>query len=119
MSRIHLNNSRSFDLLSGNEVSTEVAAENQQLAQRVSLALAAQNRPVLTRLIVFAVGDVVTLQGETPTFFERQLALAVTRRVVGVRQVVDEIEVGDVAISRQPFLAFELFPSSTGFALVP
>ena len=120
MSRTHLNNSRSFNLLNGNEVSSEVIlSENEQLTQRVSLFLASQNRPVLTRLNVFAASDVVTLQGASPTFFERQLALAVTRRVAGVRQVVDEIEVAEVSVSRQPTFAFEQFSSSTGFALIP
>jgi osmotically-inducible protein OsmY len=63
-----------------------------ELAKRVQLTLIA-NRPSFCRVDVGAQGGTVTLSGMAPTFFLRQLAVATTKRVAGVRQVVDDIEV--------------------------
>jgi len=65
---------------------------NEELRQRVVLHLAAC-RLEFCGLNAIAKDGTVTLRGELPTFFLRQLAIERTRRVAGVRLLVDRIEV--------------------------
>ena len=65
---------------------------NEELRQRVVLHLASC-RPELSRVDVLAEDGTVILRGELSTFFLRQLAAERTRRVAGVRLLVDQIEV--------------------------
>jgi osmotically-inducible protein OsmY len=62
------------------------------LAKKVQLYLSA-NRPGFRQLDIGAKGGTVTLSGSVASFFLRQLAVAATKRVAGVRQLVDDIEV--------------------------
>lgn len=72
-------------------------SEDFLLASRVQLFLASQPRPALRYLQVEALGSTVTLRGLVTTFYERQLALQCSRRVAGVRQLIDEITVQELA----------------------
>ena len=65
---------------------------NKELQQRVVLHLASC-RPELCGIEVVVEDGAVTLRGELPTFFLRQVAIERTRRVAGVRSIVDRIEV--------------------------
>ena len=71
-------------------------SEDSQLARRVKLFLASQPRASLRYLQVEASGSTVTLRGLVTTFYERQLALASSRRVAGVRELIDEITVREI-----------------------
>jgi osmotically-inducible protein OsmY len=74
-----------------------VSSEDHQLARRVKLFLAHQPRPALRYLRIEAQGSTVTLQGLVTTYYERQLALQCSRRVAGVRELIDEIVVQEIA----------------------
>ena len=65
---------------------------NDELRRRVVLHLASC-RPELCVIEVLVEDGIVTLCGELSTFFLRQLAAERTRRVAGVRLLVDQIEV--------------------------
>ena len=65
---------------------------NEELKQRVILHLTSC-RQELCGIEVIVEDGTVTLRGELPTFFIRQLAIERTRRVAGVRLLVDRIEV--------------------------
>lgn len=67
-------------------------SSNEELRRRVVLHLASC-RLELCGLDANVEDGTVTLRGELPTFFLRQLAIERTRRVAGVRRMVDEIEV--------------------------
>jgi hypothetical protein len=66
--------------------------EESELQRRVKLYLAA-TRPELGRLIVQTDGNTVRLSGELASFYLRQLAIGAVKRVAGVQNVADEIEV--------------------------
>lgn len=63
-----------------------------ELRQRILLHLAGC-RPELQGLTVTVTNGSVTLAGELPTFFLRQLAIERTRHIAGVRLLVDHIDV--------------------------
>lgn len=65
---------------------------NEELRQRVVLHLVSC-RPELCVVEAIVEDGTVTLNGELPTFFLRQLAVERTRRVAGVRRLVDQIVV--------------------------
>lgn len=65
---------------------------NEELRQRVVLHLTTC-RTELGGIDVLAEEGTVTLRGELPLFYLRQLAIERARRVAGVRLVVDRIEV--------------------------
>ena len=74
-----------------------VHSDDSALAHRVKLFLARQPRPALRYLQVEARGSRVTLRGLVTTFYERQLALQCSRSVAGVRELIDEITVRELA----------------------
>ena len=74
-------------------VSANLPAADERLAQMVFLAIRQRGPRCASRLTVLAHQSVVTLRGETRSFYERQLLLHTVQRVPGVRQIVDEIEV--------------------------
>lgn len=65
---------------------------DKELATRVRLFLCV-NRNGFRHIIVSSEGGVVRLCGLVKSFYIRQMALALTLRVAGVRQVVDDLEV--------------------------
>ena len=71
----------------------------QDLLQRVALFLQQLRLASSSRLKLEAQGGVVTLAGEVPTFHERQRIYAASRRVAGVVQVIDRLEVAAPAAS--------------------
>jgi osmotically-inducible protein OsmY len=71
---------------------------DQDLQQRVHSFLNGQHRPALRDLNVEAREGVVTLRGNVPTFYEREITVRLARRVAGVVQLVDEIIVGQLHI---------------------
>ena len=79
-----------------------VSPEDSLLALRVKLFLASQPRPALRYLQVEASDSTVTLRGLVTTFYELQLGLQSSRRVAGVRQLVDEIAVREIAPPPKP-----------------
>ncbi len=66
---------------------------DRELARRVTNFLAGQHVPALRAIQVEARNGAVTLRGNVRTFFEKQLTHHGARRVAGVHQVIDEIEV--------------------------
>ena len=67
--------------------------QSRALEQRVILFLQQRHLVFGCRLWVEAADGVVTLSGRVPSFHQRQLIYAFTRRVAGVLQVVDLLEV--------------------------
>lgn len=63
------------------------------LLTRVGIALTLRLRHTLHAVHIHVENGTVTLRGMVPTFYDRQLAIEVTRRVAGVRRVLDEIAV--------------------------
>ena len=68
------------------------------LQRRVGAFLAGQHRPALRNLHVNAKAGIVTLRGNVPTFYEREIAVRIARRVAGVVKLIDEIIVGRLHI---------------------
>ena len=68
---------------------------DEELAKRVRLSLLA-HRPELVTLQVDSLDPgTVRLAGEVQSFYARQIAVELARRVPGVRQVNDGIQVAD------------------------
>lgn len=67
--------------------------QSRALEQRVILFLQQRHLVFGCRLWIEAADGVVTLSGRVPSFHQRQLIYAFTRRVAGVLQVVDLLEV--------------------------
>lgn len=63
------------------------------LLTRVGIALTLRLRHTLHAVHIQVDKGTVTLRGMVPTFYDRQLAIEVTRRVAGVYRVFDEITV--------------------------
>lgn len=63
------------------------------LSERVRASLGQHHLPVLRRLRVEVVGDCVMLAGHVGAFYQKQLAIECCKRIPGVRQIVDQIEV--------------------------
>jgi hypothetical protein len=68
------------------------------LERRVFQYLLDRHMPGLRRLSVEAEAGKVTLRGSVRTFYEKQLCQSIARRVAGVRQVVDQVSVGEPAL---------------------
>ena len=62
-------------------------------------------------------GGAVTLRGLVGTFYERQLALASSARVAGVRELVDEIIVKELAPQRRMELSRQYFARGAPLAV--
>ena len=67
-------------------------AADADLAKAVQLFLNA-NRTGYRRIIVWAEEGTVSLSGSVRSFFLRQMAVVLAKRVAGVRHVVDGLEV--------------------------
>jgi hypothetical protein len=76
---------------SAEPVTSDVLGD-EDLRQRVVLYLSLC-RPELQGIVVSAKDGTVTLMGEVPTYYLRQLSIERTRHVAGVRQLIDLIEV--------------------------
>lgn len=72
---------------------TSCAESADDLSRRVCLFLTSANLPGLRRVRVDVVEDTVVIAGRVRTFYERQIAIERARRVAGVIQVDDQIEV--------------------------
>jgi osmotically-inducible protein OsmY len=75
-----------------NDVLVKAASADEDLRQRVCRCLAHSGHHPARSLDVRASGGTVTLRGNVPTYYVRQLAIACVQRVAGVRCVVDEIQ---------------------------
>ena len=67
--------------------------EDAELRRRIVGYLATKHLPNLRRLSVNAAGGKVTLRGRVDSFHEKQVAIHSCRRVAGVRDLVDNVEV--------------------------
>ena len=74
--------------------------QSQDLQYRVALFLEQRHVTFGSRLKIKAERGVVTLAGQVPTFHQRQLIHSFARRVAGVVQVVDQLEVAPPATSK-------------------
>ena len=75
------------------ETESSIDATASDLARRVALMLSQQLGIGSERIHVAAHDGQVVLSGRVGTYYRRQLALAGARRVAGVRNIVDQIEV--------------------------
>jgi hypothetical protein len=73
--------------------SVEPQTAANDLRRRVENFLACQSVPALRRLSVAAEGATVLVRGVVRTYYEKQLAIHCSRRVAGVMQVIDAVEV--------------------------
>ena len=71
-----------------------------ELAKKVQLFLSA-NRRGFGRVSVSAEGETVRLAGPVESFYLRQMAAALAKRVAAVRYVVDDLEVDQEEIGSQ------------------
>jgi hypothetical protein len=71
-------------------------AGDADLLTRVGIALTLRLRHTLHAVHIRVEKGVVTLQGVVPSFYDRQLAIEITRRVAGVLRVIDELSVNAV-----------------------
>ena len=63
------------------------------LSERVALLVQQRGLAFDSDVRIEARGGVVTLRGTVPTYYRRQLLYSSARRVAGVLEVVDELEV--------------------------
>ena len=77
--------------MSANLVETSTA--DRDLERRVVNYLWGRHVPALRHVEVEADGGVVTLRGQVRSFYEKQLCHNCCRRVAGVRELVDAINV--------------------------
>jgi osmotically-inducible protein OsmY len=73
--------------------SQSIDLADRELERRVVATLVARNFPGLRRLRIRVVGGEVTIAGRVRSFYEKQLAQHVARRVAGVIRLADKIEV--------------------------
>src|SRR5262245_55288050 len=73
-----------------------VAVDN-DLRLRLGIALAARQRAACRVVRVGARNGIVRLEGIVPTFYDRQLILAVAQHVAGVLRVEDELAIDEPA----------------------
>ena len=73
--------------------STLDAAADAELLTRVGIALTLRMPLTSQQVHPLVAGGEVTLQGELRSYYDRQLAIEITRRVAGVRRVRDELTV--------------------------
>ncbi len=66
---------------------------DRDLERRVSSFLATRHIASLRRLDVEAEHGVVTLRGQVRTFYEKQVGHSCTKRVAGVMNLIDAIDV--------------------------
>ena len=66
---------------------------DRELARRVTNFLAGQHVPALRAIQVKAHNGAVTLSGRVRSYYEKQLSHHGAKRVAGVHQVINEIEV--------------------------
>ncbi|MBS0211407.1 MAG: BON domain-containing protein [Planctomycetes bacterium] len=71
----------------------ESTATTHDLERRVRSFLATRSEPGLRRIDIDAEGGRVTLRGLVRSFYERQLAVHCCRRVAGVTEVIDQLNV--------------------------
>ena len=68
-------------------------AADRDLEQPIVGYLARRHVPSLRQLAVEAKNGIVTIRGQVRSFYEKQLSSHCCRRVAGVVQIVDEIDV--------------------------
>jgi osmotically-inducible protein OsmY len=71
------------------------ASVDEDLCRRIRLFFNALGLAALRRIHVEVEAGLVTVDGVVRSYYERQLALACVRRVAGVRQIIDNIRVGE------------------------
>lgn len=75
------------------EPTDTLANTDQDLVRRVTSFLHSRSMPGLKRLSIEARHGTVTLSGRVRSFYEKQVATHSCRRVAGVRQLVDKVDV--------------------------
>jgi hypothetical protein len=70
-----------------------LAEHNAALITRVQLLFAAQAIPAFRRIVIEAQQGHVTLRGALASYYHRQLAVALVRRIAGVIHVIDQLDV--------------------------
>lgn len=84
---------------------------NAALITRVQLLFAAQAIPAFRRIVIEAQQGHVTLRGALASYYHRQLAVALARRIAGVIQVIDQLDVIAPPLPTSvPDVAFAVLP---------
>jgi osmotically-inducible protein OsmY len=73
--------------------SPRLADSDHDLESRLQSELSNNQRPAFKRLQVNVAQGIVTLRGCVRSYYERQLAVQCCRRVPGVLQMIDALEV--------------------------
>lgn len=68
---------------------------DRQLEERLAVALKHRSYWALRGVIVTARGGLVTLAGQVPTFYARQVCQQACRQIAGVERIVDNVTVLD------------------------
>jgi hypothetical protein len=87
----------------GTKIAHETA--DADLLLRIGLALAARQRTAWRVVRVGARGGIVRLEGVVPTFYDRQLIVAVARHVAGVLRIEDELAIVEPPARQQEAVA--------------
>jgi hypothetical protein len=90
---------------------------DQDLKRRVALFLAGRHVASLRRLEVEARGGTVTVRGRVGSFYEKQLSQQCCRRVAGVIEFIDEVEVSHAPPRRPLALALLAVVSAGAMSL--
>ena len=79
-------------------------AQDADLLTRIGIALTLSRRPAFQKLHLVVYQRGVTITGELPSFYDRQLAVELVRRIAGVLRVHDQIVVSDEGV--EPYASF-------------
>jgi osmotically-inducible protein OsmY len=71
----------------------ELSTADRDLERRVVNYLWGRHVPALRHIVVEAAGGIVTLRGQVRSFYEKQLCHNCCRRVAGVRELIDDLDV--------------------------
>ena len=82
------------------------SAADADLLLRIGIALAARHRAAWRVVRVAAQNGIVRLEGIVPTFYDRQVILAVAQHVAGVLRVEDELAIDDPANQIAPAVEY-------------
>jgi prepilin-type N-terminal cleavage/methylation domain-containing protein/prepilin-type processing-associated H-X9-DG protein len=88
---------------------TNIPYADAELARRIRIAFTSRPRISRHEIHVTTLNGIVTLRGEVPTLYDRQLVLAITQHVAGVFGIDDELIVTELTHGRR-------IPSKLAFA---
>jgi hypothetical protein len=81
-------------------ISTHISSADADLVKRIGIAFTTRPRISWHEIHVFSSDGIVTLRGEVPSVYDRQLVVALTRHVAGVFGIEDQLTVAELEPQR-------------------